>query len=537
MYSRDPVLEIVKKYINDWKMIPKNSAVIAAVSGGADSMAMLDLLQRLRGEMHFSLQVVHINHGIRGEEALRDASLVEEACGRYGIPCQVVTKKVPELASYWGIGLEEAGRRVRSEILDEVRREASQQSFSEDRGNFVIQSQIIKPGHQNLRPEQRNTFAGNQNEFPGQRASYSAVLIALAHNQNDQAETLLHHLARGTGLPGLSGIRPVSGSRIRPILCLNRSQIEDYLSRNGIEYVTDSTNLEDHYTRNRIRHHILPALEEQVNSQAVRHMADTALQAAEAVDYLMEQGRAVLAECQKIKRDRGIFLGRPFLEAPPVVQAYAVLCALEELGGRRDVSVEHIREVCSLTQRHVGTTIILPNHRKAVRYREGISISRDNALAQPICTLSASAPDQQSNQQPALNQSPLPLTIPGLTRVSSTLCTNNPSFQTRIFTYSSETIHEKKYTKWLDYDKIEGTLKIRTRRQGDTMTINEAGQHKKLTRVMMDDGIPSDKRDQTLLIACGSEILWIVGGRMAENVKIDSQTKRVLEIKYREETT
>ena len=80
-------------------------------------------------------------------------------------------------------------------------------------------------------------------------------------------------------------------------------------------------------------------------------------------------------------------------------------------------------------------------------------------------------------------------------------------------------------------------MKIRTRRQGDTMTINEAGQHKKLTRVMMDDGIPADRRDQTLLIACGSEILWIVGGRMAENVKIDSQTIRVLEIKYREETT
>ena len=493
MYSRDPLLEIVKKYINDWKMIPENSAVIAAVSGGADSMAMLDLLQRLKGEMRFSLQVVHINHGIRGEEALRDASLVEKACGRFGIPCQVVTKKVPELAANWGIGLEEAGRRVRSEILDEVRREVNQ--------------------------------------------GYSAVLIALAHNQNDQAETLLHHLARGTGLPGLSGIRPVSGSRIRPILCLNRTQIEEYLSRNGIEYVTDSTNLEDHYTRNRIRHHILPTLEEQVNPQVVRHLADTALQAAEAVDYLMEQGRAILSECQKIKRDRGIFLGRPFTEAPPVVQTYAVLCALEELGGRKDVSAEHIREVCSLTQRHVGTTIILPSNRRAVRDREGIRIIVDRSSVRLPQTLRVSAPDQQLAPQPALNQSPLPLTIPGLTRLSSTLCTNNPSFETRIFTYSGETIHEKKCTKWVDYDKIEGTLKIRTRQEGDTMTINRAGQHKKLTRIMMDDGIPSDKRDQTLLIACGSEILWIVGGRMAESVKIDSQTKRVLEIKYREETT
>ena len=493
MYSRDPLLEIVKKYINDWKMIPENANVIAAVSGGADSMAMLDLLQRLKGEMRFSLQVVHINHGIRGEEALRDASLVEKACGRFGIPCQVVTKKVPELAANWGIGLEEAGRRVRSEILDEVRREVNQ--------------------------------------------GYSTVLIALAHNQNDQAETLLHHLARGTGLSGLSGIRPVSGSRIRPILCLNRTQIEEYLSRNGIEYVTDSTNLEDHYTRNRIRHHILPAMEEQVNPQTTRHLADTALQAAEAVDYLMEQGRALLAECKKINRERGIFLSQPFIKASPILQTYAVLCALEELGGRRDVSAEHIREVCSLTHRHIGTIIILPNQRRAVREREGIRIIIDQSSVRLPQTLRVSAPDQQLAPHPSLNQSPLPLTIPGLTRLSSTLCTNNPSFETRIFTYSGETIHEKKYTKWLDYDKIEGTLKIRTRRQGDTMTINEAGQHKKLTRVMMDDGIPSDKRDQTLLIACGSEILWIVGGRMAENVKIDSRTRRVLEIKYREELT
>ena len=500
-------------------------------------MAMLDLLQRLKGEMRFSLQVVHINHGIRGEEALRDASLVEKACGRFGIPCQVVTKKVPELAANWGIGLEEAGRRVRSEILNEVRREVTQQCSSEDGENFVTQSQINKPGHQNLRPEQSNTLAGNQNELSGQRASYSAVLIALAHNQNDQAETLLHHLARGTGLSGLSGIRPVSGSRIRPILCLNRTQIEEYLSRNGIEYVTDSTNLEDHYTRNRIRHHILPAMEEQVNPQTTRHLADTALQAAEAVDYLMEQGRALLAECKKINRERGIFLSQPFIKASPIVQTYAVLCALEELGGRRDVSAEHIREVCSLTHRHIGTTIILPNQRRAVREREGIRIIIDQSSVRLSQEPGVSVFDQQLAQPPDLKQSPLPLTIPGLTRLSSANCTNNPSFQTRIFTYSGETIHEKKYTKWLDYDKIEGTLKIRTRRQGDTMTINEAGQHKKLTRVMMDDGIPSDKRDQTLLIACGSEILWIVGGRMAENVKIDSQTKRVLEIKYREETT
>ena len=505
MDKRDLLLEIVKKYINDWKMIPEHSTVIAAVSGGADSMAMLDLLQRLRGELHFSLYVVHVNHGIRGEEALRDASLVEEACGRYGIPCQVVTKKVPELAADWGIGLEEAGRRVRSEILDEVRREI-----------YQADPETVEENQQSVHP---------------------AVLIALAHNQNDQAETLLHHLARGTGLSGLSGIRPVSGSRIRPILCLNRTQIEEYLSRNGIEYVTDSTNLEDHYTRNRIRHHILPAMEEQVNPQTTRHLADTALQAAEAVDYLMEQGRALLAECKKINRERGIFLSQPFIKASPIVQTYAVLCALEELGGRRDVSAEHIREVCSLTHRHIGTIIILPNQRRAVREREGIRIIIDQSSVRLSQEPGVSVFDQQLAQPPDLKQSPLPLTIPGLTCLSSANCTNNPSFQTRIFTYSGETIHEKKYTKGLDYDKIEGTLKIRTRRQGDTMTINEAGQHKKLTRIMMDDGIPSDKRDQTLLIACGSEILWIVGGRMAESVKIDSQTKRVLEIKYREETT
>ena len=212
MYSRDPVLEIVKKYINDWKMIPENSNVIAAVSGGADSMAMLDLLQRLKGEMRFSLQVVHINHGIRGEEALRDASLVEKACGRFGIPCQVVTKKVPELAANWGIGLEEAGRRVRSEILNEVRREVTQQCSSEDGENFVTQSQINKPGHQNLRPEQSNTLAGNQNELSGQRASYSSSLWRTIRTIRRRRFSTIWRVEQAfRGFPG-SGRSPAHGS-------------------------------------------------------------------------------------------------------------------------------------------------------------------------------------------------------------------------------------------------------------------------------------------------------------------------------------
>ena len=560
MEKRDQTFQKVKNYIIENGMIPEGAVVIAAVSGGVDSMTMLDLLYWLREELNFSLRGVHVNHRIRGEEAERDSRLVDEFCKKNGISYRSVERDVPFLAQKWGIGLEEAGRIARGEVFEEQRRIARGKVFEEQRR--IARAEVFEEQRRIARAEvlaEKGRIAcsdvlGEEKETV--RKTGTEVRVALAHNQNDQAETLLHHLARGTGLAGLAGIKPVShdGVRIRPILCLTRNEIEVYADQHQIPCVTDSTNLEDHYTRNRIRHHILPLLEEQVNAKAVSHMADTAMQAAEAVDYLMEQASEILKKCSDIPIHINcdfcsknvekqahqqtftqneaadialhsiscsnddiaeVFLGAPFMNAAPVLRTYAVLCALEKLGGRRDVGAEHIRNVCSLVNRSRGTKIVLPNHRQAIRYPEGI------LLRMEIPTRMEPETEGQI------------LSIDGVTFFHPTDCTNIFSFSTRIFTYSGENIDEKKCTKWFDYDKIEGTLEIRTRRLGDTMTINSDGQHKKLTRVMMDDGIPGDIRDEIPLLASGSEILWIIGGRMGHQYRITPETGRVIEIEYR----
>ena len=218
-------------YIKQNRMIGKNDVVLAGVSGGSDSMAMLRILKELQGKLDFTLRVVHIHHGIRGKEADRDQSFVENICRKWQIPCTVYCYDVPGLSREWKLGEEETGRIVRKEAFQ---REAA--------------------------------VCGRKD---------SEIKIALAHNQEDLAETMLHNLCRGTGLRGLCTMRPVDGEIIRPILCLNRDKIAEYLKEKKISHIQDSTNLSDEYTRNRIRHHILPMLEQQVNGKAAAHMALT----------------------------------------------------------------------------------------------------------------------------------------------------------------------------------------------------------------------------------------------------------------------
>ncbi len=447
--QHDQVFQKVSEYVKAYDMIPPDCSVIAAVSGGTDSMAMLDLLVRLRGQIEFSLSAVHVNHGIRGEEAESDTYLVEQVCRAHSVPCHVYRKDIPALASAMKTGEEEAGRHAREEAYADVAAKTK-----------------------------------------------GPVRIAVAHNQNDLAETVLHHLARGTGLAGLCSLRPVSGDKIRPVMCLEKEEILDYIQERQISYGLDRTNLEDKYTRNRIRHHVIPLLEAEVNPQTVRHIAETAAQCAEAVDYLAELGQKIVSKAACT--EEGMLLGQEFLDAPEPVRPYAVMAALEKLGGRKDVAADHIRSVSELIRQSRGKTAILPGMRRAVRVPEGVFLYGPGRFE------NAAFPEGK--------------------------------IKTRIFPYSGEKIVEKKYTKWMDYDKIKGTMQIRTRKTGDYMTIDAAGRHKKLTRIMMDDGIPAAERDRTLLVVCESEILWIAGGRMAENVKVGPGTTRVLEISFEDKS-
>lgn len=237
---------LVENFIEKNHMIQPEDTVLAGVSGGGDSMAMLDILRRFREKKDFTLQAVHIHHQIREGEADRDCVFVEEMCRKWGIPCRIYTYPVPALSKKWKVGLEEAGRMVRRD------------AFAQEKKRLGISDGNMK--------------------------------IALAHNKNDLAETMLHNLARGTGIRGLSAMRPVDGTIIRPVLCLEKKEIVNYLKEEKIPSILDSSNLSDEYTRNRIRHHILPLIEQEINEKAVAHMAAASGFLGEADEYFRKEG-------------------------------------------------------------------------------------------------------------------------------------------------------------------------------------------------------------------------------------------------------
>lgn len=475
------MIERVKKYIRENQMLKAGDIVAAGVSGGADSIAMLHILKSIQEEFGFFLEAVHVHHGIRGDEADRDENLVKKICQEWKIPFQSYHYPVPELSRKWRLGEEETGRIVRK------------QAFAKEK--------------------QRIAFS----EFPEENER--RFCVALAHNRNDLAETMLHHLARGTGLRGLSGIHPCSDGIIRPVLCLERREIVYYLEENEISYITDSSNLSDGYTRNRIRHHVLPAMEKEINGKTVEHMAETARILREADGYLRRKGAELLEQC---RQKTGYLLDGAFFEKPDIVREYAVMEAFERLSGKRkDFTSLHVRQVFSLQKKETGRYIKLPGNIQAVRSYGGVRLEK--TVSGPRTTEGVSA-EKKGSGNPAEMFFEIPL--------SGILECPFGIFETKIFHYRNQKIEEKKYTKWMDYDKIKGSPCVRTRKQGDYLVVNSAGGRKKLNRIFIDEKIPAGLRDQIPVVAAGSEILWIPGGRMNEQYKITSTTGRVLELHY-----
>lgn len=232
------VLEI-KRYIEANQLIRPGDGVVVGLSGGPDSVFLLYALHTLEPRMDFTLRAVHVHHGIRGAEADRDEAFSEKLCAKLDIPFQAVHVAAPAYAAQHGLSLEEAARILRYEAL-----EAARQQLGQTR----------------------------------------AAWIAVAHHLDDQAETVLHNLVRGAGLRGLAGMENRRNHVIRPLLSIKREDILKWLKQYDIPYVTDSTNADPHYTRNRIRSTVLPELRE-INPEASAHIAHSAALLREADAY------------------------------------------------------------------------------------------------------------------------------------------------------------------------------------------------------------------------------------------------------------
>lgn len=266
----DALMLEIKRYIDKNQLIRPGDGVVAGLSGGPDSVFLLYALHTLQARMGFTLRAVHVHHGIRGAEADRDEAFSAELCAKLAVPFQAVHVAAPAYAAQHGLSLEEAARILRYEALEAARQQLGQ-TLAARPSNASVPSSMGAPS--SFQPV-RAAIA------PSARAAW----IAVAHHLDDQAETVLHNLVRGAGLRGLAGMENRRNHVIRPLLSIKREDILKWLEQNNIPYVTDSTNADPHYTRNRIRSTVLPELRE-INPEASAHIAHSAALLREADAY------------------------------------------------------------------------------------------------------------------------------------------------------------------------------------------------------------------------------------------------------------
>lgn len=480
MKKAKDIYEEVKAYIKKYRMISEGDAVLAGVSGGADSVCMLSILWKLREEMPFRLLVVHVHHGVR-EDAQQDADYVEGLCRKWGIPFFLKKVDMAGYAKENGLSPEEAGRALRYQAFEEV------------------------------------------------LAEENACKIAVAHNQNDRAETMLFHLFRGSGLRGLGSIRPVRERVIRPLLCLEREEIEIYLFENELAFCTDSTNGEDLYTRNKIRHHILSYTGEYICQNAVAHIADAAEILAQTDDYITKQTSLAYDRCRILPEEKDMVIDLAlFRKEDPFLQKMVLLRCMEQITPyRKDITKEHIDALIQLTQKEGSREISLPYGLCACKEYDRLFIKK----AEKMKTAGLEKELRYGDYLPISVTVPGEVTVPGLGKVSFQYVPEEEFFYKK-----GQNIPQKTYTKWFDYDKITTVLVFRTRKSGDYLTIDEALRKKTVKEYMINEKIPKMQRERIYLLADGPHILWIPGYRISQYYKVNENTKRILQVQLKEES-
>lgn len=444
----------VYEYILQNELLRPGERVIAAISGGADSVCLLSVLKQIinkHPENRWALKAVHVHHGLRGGEADRDAAFVKILCAGLKIPCAVVFKDVAGYAEKHGFSLEEAGRILRYQALED------------------------------------------------EAAAWNADKIALAHHQDDNAETILHHLLRGSGFKGLGGMKPRYQNRIRPLMCTNRTGIIRYLEEQKLDWVEDSSNALNSYTRNRIRNQIMPLLTSGVNEKAVDNILKAGNLFAQADDYFEEIAGRIWEESGREiydpdgSRTEAAVLLTEVTKQHPLVRSYLYGRMIDVvLPYRKNITARHYAAMEALLVQPVGSRLSFPG---------GITVIRDYQMLKVTRNLI-------HTKNKVLREADIRM---------------------ETFPWKKDTeIPENQYTKWFDYDKINGALSIRTRQPGDYFILKDGGR-KTVKRYMIDEKIPKEDRDQILLLADGSHVLWIIGYRISEYYKITEGTKYVLQ--------
>ncbi len=472
--NQEPLGLRVLRFMREHRLVTGRHCLLVAVSGGPDSVCLLHVLFKLQEELGIRLHVAHLNHQLRGADSEADARYVADLAHRLGIPFTVEQREVKAYQAQQRCSLEEAAREVRYNFLAQI------------------------------------------------AEAVGATRVAVGHTVDDHVETILMHLIRGTGTKGLRGLQPSvswqlsSGSLtvIRPLLEVNREETDGYCRQHQLEPRLDASNLSLSPLRNRIRHQLLPILQGYNPGvrEALLRMARIAGDDLAFLDRESDRlwGKLVQKEGGTIILDR-----RGFLKLPPALKRHLLRVSIEKLlGNIKDIETRHIEEIMAILTRPAGKRLNLPGGLIfSVEYDKYL-LGSDTAALSPFPIL----------------EGEFTLKIPGETqlpdwRVEATVV--DPSV------VKGMGLINKDFTACFDLDKTGDKLLVRSRQRGDKFQPLGMSQPKKLGEFMIDARIPRSWRPRIPVVCSPEQILWVVGWRIDDRVKVTGGTKRILRLEFK----
>lgn len=462
------MLKKVIKFIDENHMIEDREKVLVALSGGPDSICLLHMLWSLRDKLNIELCAAHLNHCLRGDESDKDEDYAKNFCEILDIPFYSKKVDIIKYSKDLGLSSEMSGRKARYDFFNEL------------------------------------------------KDKYCLDKIAIAHNANDQAETVLMRLMRGTGIEGLIGIRPVRDSiYIRPILSLTRQEIESYCEENKLKPRIDKTNLETIYSRNKVRLELIPYIKENFNEDIVSTLNRFSKTMSIDNDYLEEvcekkYKKFCRKHTNKIEISKDLFY-----EHESILSRVLRKAIFDFNGSLYNIEKVHIHDIICLSNQGTGKKINLPNNLIAENVYDNIVI-KFKTLVENFSAIEFQIDEEKLKDCIVLENSFKGYTI-------ALRITNN----SEILDFKNNN-----FIKYFDLKDSNSVVTIRGRMNGDKFTPYGMKGNKKLKDLFIDLKIPKDDRDNIPLVAINDEIAWIVGYRVSDKFKISRKSRKILEVKF-----
>jgi len=460
------LLDKVKATNKKYSMLHEKDRILVGLSGGPDSVCLLLLLNQLKDEYKLDLHAIYIDHGLRPEEIPDEIKFCKNLCENFNIPFITKSIDVMSYAKELGLNKQEAARELRYKTFEEI------------------------------------AFEKGANK------------IAIAHNADDQAETFFMRILRGSGQKGLSGIPPVRGKIIRPLIEIERKEIEDFLFQNPelrtrnaeLPFMVDSSNIKKDYFRNWLRLSVMPEFQRK-NPDLINTIGRVSEIIREEDNYLELIVTKTLMKLIPKKTDKTIELFLvPLENMDKVILRRVLRRAIDAVKGLRGINFIHIEDIIGLIKNgDSGDRLYLP---KGIRVIKGYStLILTSELPVKLGTYSLEVPGEVILREAGI-------------LIKSSISERGRGVE--------ESRGQGKETIELDADKVKAPLTIRSRKDGDFFYPSGFGKKKKLQDFFVNEKAPRDERDKVPIVLSGEEIIWIAGYRADERFKVTDDTKMIL---------